>query len=502
MYQEIELSHEQLAPVYSDAQINVTLSVPGSGKTTVLVERAKRLRRQTSEDILALTFSRRAAADIEKRIGSDPNIKVSTIHGFCFGIIRENWEQLGKLLGVQRWPDTPVVCDERQELKLLSELFPTSDTKRMLDTFRELRKLGTDPQTLAGLVRGGVYLRVSKELISQWSEYEQRKLAQGLLTYEDMATLAEILLPLPDVSTSLSNRYPHILIDEAQDTSHIQWRIIRTLVANAKTTLAVGDLNQSIYGWRDADGTILKRLGEQESAAVFHLRRSYRSKGLITKLANLICPDRKSKIEGHTDSGTLDVRRYSSEAEEVQAVVSSLEGNCAILSRTNAYLESFERELIKRGIPYKGAAFYRSPHIRALASFVKRVSGDHVDAASRAFLKNEDYSKVEKEDFKLALRVIKEQGAPFFLDLVEGATTEGEGVTLMTGHGAKGLEWDRVWVVGVTEGRIPHSKSTDPQEESRLLYVMITRAREALHLSYVGTPSSLLPKEILEIKSR
>jgi DNA helicase-2/ATP-dependent DNA helicase PcrA len=276
--------------------------------------------------------------------------------------------------------------------------------------------------------------------------------------------------------------------------------VIRTLIAGAKTTLAVGDLNQSIYGWRDADGTVLKRLGEQESAAVFHLRKSYRSKGLITRLANLICPDRKSKIEGHEDSGTLDVKCFSCEAEEVQAVISSLEGNCAILSRTNAYLEPFERELIRRGIPYKGAAFYRSIHIRALASFVKRVSGDHVEAASRAFLKNEDYSKIEKEDFKLALKVLQEQGSEAFLDLVEGASTEGEGVTLMTGHGAKGLEWDKVWVVGVSEGRIPHSKARDHQEESRLLYVMITRSREELHLSYVGNPSPLLPRELLEGK--
>ena len=489
MGRTLTLSPEQLKPVYSDSQLNLCLAVPGSGKTSVLTERVRRLRKKGRT--LSLTFSRKAAQEIERRLeGQDTHCKVQTIHGWCLSVVREEWQTLGRIVGSRSWPAEPEVISGKEELSVIRQLLPERDPRKAHASIVSLRELGISPEQALQLMSQGHFLGGARERdVLDWATYELGRLRLGLLIFEDMAPLAETILTMPGTAVKAC-RWDHVCLDEAQDTSGVQWRAIRPLLLSTETTLVVGDSNQRIYGWRGADGAVMKHLGERPDTVVFRLSRSFRSLGAIAKLANALVGDRASFIETPLEGGRVVVGGYETREAEVEAVLAEAGPGSAILSRTNGYLEMFERQLIAGAVPYTGAAFYRSDHIESLAAFFRR--GGQMDLVPQAFLENERYGFAERADIRLALQIAEERGVDSFLSLVQDSGDAKSGVVLATGHSAKGLEWDRVFVVGCHPGHVPHRLSHDSKEETNLLYVMASRARVECHVSYVGEPSSLL----------
>ena len=288
------------------------------------------------------------------------------------------------------------------------------------------------------------------------------------------------------------------MIDEAQDTSDQQWKILRPMVLNSVTSFVAGDVNQAIYGFRNADGSILSSMTQMKDAVTFRLSQSFRSGSLITNLANKLCYDKASQIIPQDHLGSVQVNKFVTAEEEVDWVLKNVCKNSAIISRTNSYLEKFERACIEKETAYLGKSFYRSNHISDLYKFLSDFGGvEVVPLIEKAYINNTSYLRAEVEDFKLVVSIINKEGLKKFLNLVETSRLlEGTGVTLTTGHASKGLEWERVFVVGCYTGHIPHRMSSDDREERNLFYVMTTRAREELILSCVGEPSIYLPKEV------
>ncbi len=498
-----QLTTEQRKPVDSNCRINVCLACPGSGKTTVLVARALRLWHLTREPILVVTFSKKAAEEIIKRLGPEnlQHIEVRTIHGFCYSIMKQHWEELGQLVGGDLWPKEARIATKGDELQLLHELFPEISASQLFEKFEEYRKWPASPGTIIRMFIQGVYFgKVTKRELEQWAHYESERISRGFITFNDMVDLAGVLTPLPYVSAELTKKYNHILIDEAQDTSDQQWAILRPLVCSATTTLVVGDYNQSIYGWRNADGSVLLNVRNFPDAVTFRLSQSFRSGTLIAKLANKLVYDKTSQIKAQAHAGKTDFKKFGTQEAEVSWVLDRATEGTAIISRTNSYLEAFERAAIRRGMAYSGVGFYRANHIRDACKLLREIGEDKAcQFLKKGYIENDSYTKVEKEDFKLVESIIESHGLQYFLDLVDRSEmTDSGGFVLTTGHAAKGLEWDDVIVVGCHNGHIPHRLSRDDKEERNLLYVMTTRAKEKLTITCINEASFYLPKEFTD----
>lgn len=496
----MDLTLEQVRPVESDIKLNVCLAVPGSGKTTVVVHRALRLAPQAKR-ILICTFSRKAAGEIEKRLGTHSNIDVFTLHAFGYSIIRKHWQLLGELLGAdpQSWPPSPLVMTEKTELDLIREVFGKKDAQIRYKEFERLRQFELDPERIVALnkAKGISFGPYGSAYLEDWARYERSRTLHGYIGFGDMITCAVLLLSVPYIGADWFQVYDHVIIDEAQDTCEGQWELLRNFIEFSVTTFAVGDRNQSIYGWRNASGRLLNYLLERHGSVTFSLSQSFRSQSNVVTLANQIVPDGVSYINSMKRGGHLKVRSFNTRHEEVSFVLAHSTPDTAVLARTNSYLEPFERECIEQDIPYRGSGFYSSKHIRRLADALGNTSGSHT-AVLGLFSTSEDFSSEQKEDFRTAGTLIQMLGAEKFLDLVERSKFGREGVTLSTGHGAKGLEWDRVFVVGAASGLVPHRKAIDVREEQNLFYVMVTRAKSELMISYTGMPSPFIPKEFLE----
>lgn len=497
----IQLTKEQSKPVNSNCKINVCLACPGSGKTTVLISRAERLWRDTKEPILIVTFSNDACNNISKRLSPEAkaSIVVRTIHSFCFDIVKTYWKELNTLLGGEAWPTEPKIITKEQELAIMQELFEGENCTPLHDIFTYLRGLATNPDQILRLFKKKVYFdKIRQSDIEKYMIFEKTRLSKGLINFDDMIDLAECLIPLPSVSTDIARRYGHVLIDEAQDTSDQQWKILRPVVLGADTSLVVGDYNQSIYGWRNADGSILLNMGYMKDAVTFRLSQSFRSGSLIVKLANKICYDKASQIIPQDHLGNVVVKKFETLENEVAWVLANVDNNSAIVSRTNSYLEKFERACIENQLPYKGKSFYRSEHINDLYKFVADFSGNELlSIIDKAYVNNSSFSKSQIEDFKLVVTIIMKEGKNKFISLVEQSKfLDSTGVVLTTGHSSKGLEWKKVFVIGCHTGHMPHKASTDDREERNLLYVMTSRAEEELIITCLGEPSIFLPKEV------
>jgi len=484
-----------------NSKILLASAKPGAGKSTVLVARGKRLWDDEKEPILICTFSNKAVADIVKKIPIEYNkgIRIQTIHSLCYSIIKDHWGTLKGVIGGPDWPKEPILATKTQEIELLEEFYPGKDSEKLFELFETLRKFTCGHATVLRMYKQGVYFgKYTQQDVEMWDRYESHRLAKGFISFNDMVYLAAMIMPIPEVSIPVSKQYAHVLIDEAQDTSESQWTVLRPLVAHAKTTLIVYDKNQMIFSWAGADLSAINGLGYLQDAVMFSMNESFRSTKSIVGFANKVVKDKTSQIVSSKQGQNVSFKEYTTRAEEINSVLSSVNSNTAIISRTNYYLESYERECIKRGISYQGTGFYRSKHIKELYHFILTLKDvDSItDIVNQAFLENSTYTKIEKEDFKLVFKVIEKESLKGFTDLVnKSLSMNKEGVTLITGHGSKGLEWPSVYVVGAHEGHMPHRLNKDIEEENNLFYVCVTRAMNNLTVSWVGDkPSQFIPE--------
>lgn len=485
------LTDEQYAIVHSNLKINIVLATPGSGKTYTLVERAKRLAELSRGVVGLFTFSTQAANEAARRLNNTTSVDARTIHSFGYKIIKRFWHLMG-----EGYP--PDILSSEIETELYDRFnIPLINRK----DFTAIQATNLPPSELESLIKKGFKVTgITLGAVDQYKIFSKLALQEGYLTFDQILLYTNELVQFDEVQEYLKETYSHLLIDEAQDTSLRQWQIFKVLLKSVESVTVVGDINQSIYSFIGADGTLLLSLAEINRVATFKLTKSFRSTDNIAKFANKVIEDPTSVIKTEKVGTKIVVKRFNTKKEEIEYVidkVGKLEGTVGILARTNFYLYETELALLAKGIEFNGTTLTHTTTFRSIWAIIHELEDTVATSVlEQVYVKNRAIDATARSIAQQVNDFIKEHGmGP--LRKIQNNIFEDHKVTVSTGHSSKGLEWDHVLLVGSSDGIMPHPKSCDLQEEKNLFYVMSTRARENLEILYVGKPSILIPEEYL-----
>ncbi|MCL2316436.1 MAG: ATP-dependent DNA helicase UvrD2 [Actinomycetia bacterium] len=517
----------------------VVMAGAGTGKTRALTYRiayAVATGRQDPRAVLAVTFTTRAAGELRGRlralgIGA---VQARTFHSAALSQVRYFWP---RVMG----GDAPEVL--ASPFGLLAQAcgrakLPT-DTALLRDLAQEMSWAKTSNVTMADYPRLAVleHRRVGAldpaQVAQLLVEYERIKHDRGLMDFDDILLAdAALLSGHPEVASDVRAQYRHFLVDEYQDVSPIQHAVLRLWLGPGDDVCVVGDPAQSIHAFAGAQRRyLLEFRHEFPAAAQVELVRNYRSTRAVCALANHMARTAPGDIGAVTlqPMGAVgvpvDIAPSPDEDAEVDGVTAWLAlrheagfdwSDLAVLVRVNAQIPPFEAALAGAGVPYVvrgGERFYERPEIkRALtrAAAAARTDPDQPALAGlEAAVTGLGWTPVgpdgagqvreQWESWQALLGLARDLAADrpgvglagLMEALAERARSEeapsATGVTLATMHSAKGLEWRGVALVGLYDGMVPFTLAKTPgqvAEEHRLLYVGITRAKEALRLSW------------------
>src|SRR5437660_2668459 len=514
----------------------------GSGKTRVLTHRVAHLIRDLKVSpfaILAITFTNKAADEMKERVGHlvgpvAQKMWVSTFHSACARILRREAAHLGLR-------STFSIYDQADAVRLTGYILRdlNLDPKR-LPPRQVHAAISAAKNELIGPAEmlERALTPYDKKLAEVFAEYQKRLTDASALDFDDLLTsTVNLFRSHPDVASAWRSRFAHVLVDEFQDTNVAQWELVRTVAEEHRNIMVVGDADQAIYRFRGADFRNLVRFEEAfPDATVIVLEQNYRSTQTILDAANAVIANNAGRRPKHlwTDSvGGELICRYLGEDERDEALYVSREihrlveecpyryGDLAVFYRTNAQSRVLEEVFVRSGIPYRvvgGVKFYDRrevkdvlAYLRALANpddevSLKRIANVHKRGGLHTSVAKVDaYASERNLTFGAALARAVDAGVSgkvlggiqVLLDVLEALSlvtdmdeydAEQSAVTLMTLHSAKGLEFPVVFMTGLEENVFPHVRSLgDPEqldEERRLCYVGITRARERLYLCH------------------
>lgn len=394
------LNDAQKAAVSAPLSHLLVLAGAGSGKTRVLVHRIAWLmhvEHASPFNILAVTFTNKAANEMRSRIEELFNIStqgmwVGTFHGLAHRLLRMHWQDA-------HLPENFQIIDSDDQNRLIKRIINSMglDDKqwqpKQIQWFINAKKdEGLRPAHIKD--NGDVHTRTLIKIYQQYEEICQRN---GSVDFAELLLRAhELWQERPDVLAHYQERFKHILVDEFQDTNTIQYAWIHALAKNNSYLMAVGDDDQSIYGWRGAKIENMRKLERDFSGLkTIRLEQNYRSTGNILQAANALIsnnPDRLGKNLWTDGSSGEKISLYAAfnEIDESRFIVDKIRGyyghyiDCAILYRSNAQSRVIEESLIQAGIPYRiygGLRFFERAEIKDTLSYLRLVSNPHDDTA-------------------------------------------------------------------------------------------------------------------------
>ena len=564
----------------------------GSGKTKVLTTKVASLildENVDPENILAITFTNKAAKEMKERILDmvglvGYKIQISTFHSFGLNILKKHYEKLGysKNFTILDSDDSTTVIKNILKDMNVDENFKSiknaisNNKNALIDSYEYERFVNTD------------YDKLVKEV---YEKYEQRLKRNNSVDFDDLLMLPiKLFQKHPEVLNEYQEQYKYVLIDEYQDTNEAQYKLTKMICSKYKNICAVGDDSQSIYSWRGSNyKNILNFEKDYPNCKTILLEQNYRSTKTIINASNDVIKNnvnRKDKnlwtdneegkkIEYHTAENEKDEAYYV--VKEINKLIDNGYDykNIAILYRTNAQSQSMEKELVLSNIPYKVVGslyFYNRKEIKDLMAYLKLIYNKDDDVSllrvinvprrkigkvsidklkEKANLENSSlYDAItdgKELEFKKLIEELRskkdDMSLSDFVDLVldktglikeleEENSIESEtrienlkefksvavnfeemygiisledflsevslvsdvteyqnndnAVTLMTIHLAKGLEFENVFIIGLEESIFPHFNSfgnnEQLEEERRLCYVAMTRAKQRLYL--------------------
>jgi DNA helicase-2/ATP-dependent DNA helicase PcrA len=535
-----DLDPEQLGAVTAPRGPVCVLAGAGTGKTRTITRRIAYLVDRghvAPGQVLAVTFTKRAAGEMRTRLRAlgVSGAQAVTFHAAALRQLRYFWP---RAVGDAPWE----LLDGK--LRLVGQAANRIGAPTSPESLRDLA--GEIEWAKASLVTPDDYpVAVSKlqrdiplaadQIARVYQGYEQLKTRARMLDFDDLLLhTAAILEEHSDVATEFRDRYRCFVVDEYQDVTPLQQRVLNGWLGGRDDLTVVGDANQTIYSFAGASSRPLLDFPRRfPEAVVVRLERDYRSTPEVVDLANRVigaARDRPAgsrlRLIGHRPPGPAPMfSEFDDEPTEAQAVAERIgallrkgvpASQISVLYRVNAQSEAYEQALAEAQIPYQvrgGERFFARPEIRqAMVSLRSAVNGApeaELPTVVREVLKPHGLSleppsggaQRERWESLLALVELAEEldtvvpGADlarFVTELDLRAEAQHpptvEGVTLASLHAAKGLEWDAVFLIGLTEGTMPilHAETDDAaiEEERRLLYVGVTRAREHLWLSW------------------
>ncbi len=523
------------------------LAGAGTGKTRAITHRIAygvRAGILQPTTVLAVTFTNRAAGEMRGRLRQlgATGVQARTFHAAALRQLQYFWPKaVGGALPRIVDRKVQVVAEAAASCGIRLDRGELRDVTAEIEWAKVTQTVPADYAPAAAKA-GREAPRDPAEVARVYDVYEELKRDRGLIDFEDVLLLTVgILQDRPDIAREVRAQYQHFVVDEYQDVSPLQQRLLELWLGDRENICVVGDASQTIYSFTGATPDYLLDFRTRHpGATVVKLVRDYRSTPQVVRLANGLltqatgrAADHRLELVSQRPSGPeprwAEYPDEPSEAEGAARAIRELidagvpASEIAVLFRTNAQSETYEQALADAGVPYqlRGAERFferqevrRAVHqLRAAARFGGNdaLLGDAEDLPGqvRAVLSGQGWSPAppagsgaarEKWESLAALVHLAEGFAAarpqavlaeLVAELDERAAAQHaptvQGVTLASLHSAKGLEWDAVFLVGVAEGMMPITYArTDEQveEERRLLYVGVTRARERLHLSW------------------
>lgn len=601
----------------------------GSGKTRVLTYRIAYLIEEAGvlpHEILAVTFTNKAAREMRERIAvrigpMAERLWMGTFHATCVQILRRYADRLGYTQRFTIFDTTDQLTTVRNCLKELNFDSKNFEPRAILSAISRAKNERIGPEEY--LDRAGDYWE--RQVGRLYKAYDQKLFEAKAFDFDDLLVkTVDLFDQEPEILRSFQERFRHVLVDEYQDTNHVQYLLVKRLAGLHRNLCVVGDADQSIYKFRGADiRNILNFERDYADAKVIKLEENYRSTKRILEAANAVIKNNVDRPEKNLytqnpEGSLIGLFKADDERGEAAFLCDELsrlrreEGynldQIAVLYRTHAQSRSFEEEFIRRGINYRiysGVRFYERKEIKDIISYLrvianpddvlslrriinvpKRGIGDTTLGRLESFAADQGISlfaalgraeeaglgaaackrvqafrefldecmrqseqvglttlteytlrhsgyltELQKErtleaegrienlnEFLSVTKQFKtENEGAGLLDFLEhvaliadvDAMEEGaEGLTLMTLHSAKGLEFPVVFMVGMEDGIFPHSRSMwdegELEEERRLCYVGMTRAMERLYLTCAkqrilyGQPSYSQPSRFID----
>lgn len=606
---------EHMNPMQREAILStegplLILAGAGSGKTRVLTHKIAYLIQEKNVNpynILALTFTNKAAGEIKDRIDSLVDIDTKfmwagTFHSICVRILRMNIEKIGynsSFVIYDTSDQKTLIKDVIRELNLNEKLYKEYDQMAYISSLKD--KLISPEEELKNADSKEYFDRERAKIY----ELYQKKLAQNnALDFDDLIVKTiELFEKHEDVKNYYAEKFQYILVDEYQDTNRAQYELIKSMASVHKNICVVGDSDQSIYGWRGADiRNILDFEKDYPDAEVILLEQNYRSTKTILEAANSVIKhnyDRKDKNlwTDNPEGEKITVYVAQDERAEAKFIADSIQDirkedyreydDFAILYRMNAQSRVLEEEFMHRNIPYRivgGLKFYDRKEIKDVIAYLRLIQNpadnislkriinvprrgigkvtldkleafsiendvsmyetffrlDEIGISQRAknsiknfqgligkfiamssifsleelvqnVIETSGYMKELEEDGSVESRTRIENIEEFLSVVIQHSESDDDvsledfladmsllsdidktdddicnGVTLMTMHSSKGLEFPYVFISGMEGGIFPSYRSVmedDMEEERRLCYVAITRAEKKLFLT-------------------
>ena len=485
-------------------------------------------------EVLAVTFTTRAAGEMRTRLRQlgAPGVQARTFHAAALRQLRFFWPRI-------HGADLPTLTESKLPLLALA-----ARRQRLGVDQGQLRDLASEvewakvsnvrPEEYAALApgRGRDVTGLDAATVARvFSAYEDVKRGQGRMDMEDVLLLNAAMLAEDErVAAQVRSQYKFFTVDEFQDVSPLQAALLDLWLGGRDEICVVGDPAQTIYSFAGANASYLRDFPKKHRGTTsIDLVRNYRSTPEVVAAANTLLAGTSSRgveLAAQRPSGpAVRHREHDDEVAEAEAVAAEILtlrergvrlSEIAILFRINAQSEAFEDALAARGIGYviRGAArFFDRAEVRQAITLLRGTArsgggGDDLVDDVRATLSGMGWSseapsgRGSARDRWESLQALVAQAESFaqeagadldtFVDDLDKRASEqhapvADGVTLATLHAAKGLEWDAVFVCGAQEGSIPITFAQTPaevEEERRLLYVGLTRAREHLSISW------------------
>jgi len=627
-----DLNEKQIEAVTTSDESALILAGAGSGKTKVLTSRvAWLIRNQTTSPggILAVTFTNKAAREMLVRISSQLPINtrgmwVGTFHGLCNRFLKKHHKDADL-------PEIFQILDSADQKSAIKRVMKSMNIDEELFTSKDLQYF-INANKEEG-VRSNYYQAfddISKKKNEIYSMYEKQCQKEGVVDFAELLLRClELLQKNVVIREHYQSIFKHILVDEFQDTSKLQYQWLKLLTSDESFIFAVGDDDQSIYGFRGASPGNMKDLQKDfKIKNVIKLEQNYRSKNNILNAANAIIDNNKDRLGKNlwASSGDGDlIRQYTALDDRLEAAyivdeikmmhrAGSRYDQIAILYRNNAQSRVIEMAMVTNQIPYRvygGLRFFERAEIKHTLAYLRLISNKHDDNAfirivnfpprgigARSVEQLDDYTKnndcsmweaakifsSENKSPKISLfvsliqnledqihgtgidesidcintysglkdhyakdkdggsrienldelvsaaksyiidsreerpeNVLKENQSLALAEFLDYTSLESgelqasagdDALQLMTIHSSKGLEFDVVFITGLEDGLCTHERSLLEQkgieEERRLMYVAVTRARNKLYLSLAqsrmtyGQPRYNLPSRFLD----
>ena len=642
-----QLNPEQKRAVETLEGPVLILAGAGSGKTRVLTHRMANLIAKgyaSTDEVLCVTFTNKAAKEMEHRIFrilSDLGVPVTrdlwvnTFHSFCVRVLRQHIDLLD-----YKKPFT--IYDSGDQLALIKrvmtalnindKMFPPKNFQARISN---AKMLGLSPENLTK----GSPTKVDPKTLEVYARYEEEMKRANAVDFDDLLLkVYDLFRMYPAILEQYQNKFRYIMVDEYQDTNHIQYLLVQMLAKSHRNLCVVGDEDQSIYSWRGADiSNILDFEKDFPEAAVVKLEENYRStSNIVTAATKLIANNTQRKAKtlftSNPEGSLIQIREERNEYDEARYVAKTIQGmissgenelnEYAIFYRTNAQSRVLEEQLRSLALPYRligGIRFYERAEVKDILCYLRLSQNFQDDMALKRIINvpargigkttvdlletraNESRKSLfetigsaieqrefnagttsklrrfldliidlnqQQQNFKLSefysivlekteyVNILKKEDTPeaearisnleeldnaiaqfekergdeaslsnYLEELtlasdLDKADTSTSAITMMTMHISKGLEYPYVFIIGCEENLFPSVRgdeedADDIEEERRLAYVGMTRARQKLWLTHtkirrvwgqeqMNPPSRFLkeiPKELTEFSS-